>query len=78
MAVIGIDRKCRRCGKWHYFKNGVDANRDRCPECGAEYGHVELGLDATRFAGPKPKLPKALQMQATKLPKPKPGEYGGD
>lgn len=78
MSVIGVDRKCRVCGLWHYFKNDDTKSRDRCPDCGAEYGRITLGLDATRFASPKPKLPKGLQVAARPVPKPKHGEYGAN
>lgn len=74
-GVAGIDRKCRSCGHWTFFK--ADALRDACPDCGKPYGRPELGLDVTRFVTPKTKLPKDLRMQtpALKVAKPKPGEY---
>jgi hypothetical protein len=80
-GILGIDRKCRSatCGRWTFFRIEFEGRKDLCPDCKWPYGRTELGLDVTRFATPKRKLPKDLRMQtpAMKVAKPKRGEYHG-
>lgn len=75
MSERGVERKCRSeaCGKWTFFPTGDPAKA--CSFCGAEYGHVSLGMDVLVKNSPKPRHLKA-QSEATSIPRPKPGEIG--
>jgi hypothetical protein len=79
VSVVGIDRKCRSCGRWTYFKAESGRDKSRCVSCGKEYGKITFGLDVTRFSGKDKvqKLPTARgQVPGVMVPKPKRGEYG--
>jgi hypothetical protein len=80
MAERGVTRKCRSeaCAKWSEFPKDDPARA--CTFCGAEYGKITLGLDVILTTStskyPGGKASKA-QTQATSVPRPKPGEFGG-
>lgn len=71
------ERKCRSCGKWALNDGKPD---EKCPSCRAPFGKIELGMDVLRDPGAEAvptKVPKSQgYKEATKLPAPKPGEFG--